>query len=50
MEITEEQYARIKDSLPLQRGNVRLGTALKLVDQRPSWLKSTIVFDMVVRQ
>ena len=24
MEITEEQYARIKDSLPVQRGNVRL--------------------------
>ena len=24
MEITEEQYARIKDSLPLQRGNVSL--------------------------
>jgi transposase len=24
MEITEEQYARIKDSLPIQRGNVRL--------------------------
>ena len=24
MEITEEQYERIKDSLPLQRGNVRL--------------------------
>lgn len=23
MEITEEQYARIKDSLPVQRGNVR---------------------------
>ena len=22
MEITEEQYARIKDSLPVQRGNV----------------------------
>lgn len=24
MEITEEQYARIEDSLPVQRGNVRL--------------------------
>src|SRR6202049_949465 len=24
MEITEEQYVRIKDSLPLQRGNVSL--------------------------
>ena len=24
MEITEEQYTRIKDSLPVQRGNVRL--------------------------
>jgi len=24
MEITEEQYARLKDSLPVQRGNVRL--------------------------
>jgi transposase len=24
MEITEEQYARIKDGLPVQRGNVRL--------------------------
>ena len=24
MEITEEQYARIKDNLPVQRGNVRL--------------------------
>jgi transposase len=24
MEITEEQYSRIKDSLPVQRGNVRL--------------------------
>ena len=24
MEITEEQYARIKDSLPVQRGNVSL--------------------------
>src|SRR5580700_4941274 len=24
MEITAEQYARIKDSLPVQRGNVRL--------------------------
>src|SRR6201995_4630095 len=24
MEITEEQYARIKDSLPVQRGNVKL--------------------------
>jgi len=24
MEITDEQYARIKDSLPVQRGNVRL--------------------------
>ena len=24
MEITEEQYGRIKDSLPVQRGNVRL--------------------------
>src|SRR5450432_4441030 len=24
MEITEEQYARIRDSLPLQRGNVSL--------------------------
>src|SRR5246500_4661713 len=24
MEITEEQYARIKDRLPVQRGNVRL--------------------------
>jgi hypothetical protein len=24
MEITEEQYLRIKDSLPLQRGNVSL--------------------------
>src|SRR3954470_1537509 len=24
MEISEEQYARIKDSLPVQRGNVRL--------------------------
>lgn len=24
MELTEEQYARIKDSLPVQRGNVRL--------------------------
>jgi transposase len=24
MEITEEQYLRIKDSLPVQRGNVRL--------------------------
>src|SRR5471032_2951045 len=24
MEITEEQYARIKDSLPIQRGNVSL--------------------------
>src|SRR5258708_25847853 len=24
MEITEEQYKRIKDSLPVQRGNVRL--------------------------
>jgi transposase len=24
MEITEEQYVRIKDSLPIQRGNVRL--------------------------
>jgi transposase len=25
MEITSEQYEKIKDSLPLQRGNVRLG-------------------------
>jgi len=25
MEITEEQYARIKDSLPVQRGNVPTG-------------------------
>jgi transposase len=24
MEITEEQYARIKDRLPMQRGNVSL--------------------------
>ena len=24
MEITEERYARIKDSLPVQRGNVSL--------------------------
>ena len=24
MEITEEQYARIKDSFPVQRGNVSL--------------------------
>src|SRR5947209_13517966 len=24
MELTEEQYAHIKDSLPVQRGNVRL--------------------------
>jgi hypothetical protein len=24
MEITEEQYAQIKDSLPVQRGNVSL--------------------------
>ena len=24
MELTEEQYGRIKDSLPVQRGNVRL--------------------------
>ena len=24
MEITQEQYARIKDSLPVQRGNVSL--------------------------
>ena len=24
MEITEEQYERIKDALPVQRGNVRL--------------------------
>src|SRR5947209_10164389 len=24
MEITEEQYARIEDSLPVQRGNVRI--------------------------
>jgi transposase len=24
MEITEEQYARIKDSLPAQRGNISL--------------------------
>jgi transposase len=24
MEITEEQYARIKESLPIQRGNVSL--------------------------
>jgi len=24
MEITEEQYARIEDSLPVQRGNVSL--------------------------
>jgi hypothetical protein len=24
MEITEEQYSRIKKSLPVQRGNVRL--------------------------
>ena len=24
MEISEEQYARIKDSLPVQRGNVSL--------------------------
>jgi hypothetical protein len=24
MEITPEQYEKIKDSLPLQRGNVRL--------------------------
>jgi transposase len=24
VELTEEQYARIKDSLPVQRGNVRL--------------------------
>jgi transposase len=24
MEITEEQYARIKESLPVQRGNVSL--------------------------
>jgi len=24
MEITEEQYVRIKDSLPVQRGNVSL--------------------------
>jgi hypothetical protein len=24
MEITEEQYSRIKDSLPVQRGNVSL--------------------------
>ena len=26
MKITEEQYARIKDSLPVQRGNVSLTT------------------------
>src|SRR5215472_16578285 len=30
MEITEEQYARIKDSLPVQRGNVRLTNLLVL--------------------
>ena len=29
MEITEEQYARIKDSLPVQRGNVRLSNLRK---------------------
>lgn len=33
MEITEEQYERIKDSLPVQRGNVRMEnlTALNAV-------------------
>ena len=31
MEITEEQYARIKDSLPVQRGNVSL-TNLQVVN------------------
>ena len=31
MEITEEQYARIKDSLPVQRGNVSL-TNLQLLN------------------
>jgi hypothetical protein len=26
MELTRQQYEKIKDSLPLQRGNVRLST------------------------
>jgi len=31
MEITEQQYARIKDSLPVQRGNVSL-TSLQVLN------------------
>ena len=30
VELTEEQYARIKDSLPVQRGNVKLTNLLVL--------------------
>ncbi len=30
MEITEEQYGRIKESLPVQRGNVRLENLMVL--------------------
>jgi hypothetical protein len=35
MEITEEQYERIKDALPVQRGNVRLSNLQVLNAVRP---------------
>ena len=44
MEITEEQYARIKDSLPVQRGNVSLSNLqvlnaiLYVAEQGCKWL------------
>jgi hypothetical protein len=34
MEITEEQYSRIKDSLPVQRGNVSLNN-LQMLNALP---------------
>jgi len=43
MEITEEQYARIKDSLPVQRGNVKssnlqvLNAILYVAEQGCKW-------------
>ena len=43
MEITEEQFARIKDSLPVQRGNVSLtnlqvlNAILYVAEQRCKW-------------
>ena len=39
MEITEAQYERIKDALPVQRGNVRLSNlqVLNVVEQGCQW-------------